>query len=133
MNNLIWAACGKHWGYRFLLDGGYRDPLPHYERSFANVPDDGASTRRLGDEVALRLLDPLGRRDAAGRIITHDFVVMGPSAAQIDSVEDGLEKIWPLVEDAYAQVWDADRAPNTDAIRAHIASTITGIDAQAEG
>ena len=125
--SLIWAACGRRWGYRFLLDGGYQDPLPHYERAFANVPDDGATCRKIGNRVVLRLPDPLNRKDTAGRVIMHDFVVMGPDAASITSVDDGLEEIWPIVADAYSEVWDADKAPTAQEIAALIR---TGSQAQ---
>jgi hypothetical protein len=50
--------------------------------------------RRTGDTVALRFPDPEGREDTAGRVIPHDFVISGPLAARIDSVNDGHRLIW---------------------------------------
>lgn len=61
--------------------------------------------RRVNAGVALRFPDPLNRKDAAGRIIPHDFLVTRPLADDIRSVEDGVRKVWPLVADLYAQVW----------------------------
>jgi hypothetical protein len=109
---LIWATRGRFWGFRFLLKGGLTDPLPAYERSFAGDDDEPARWRRAAGTVALRFPDPLGRRDASGRVIPHEFVVLGDQGDEIESVEDGLTHIWPLVAEAYARVWDAERPPS---------------------
>lgn len=109
--SLIWATRGRSWGFRFLLDGGYADPLAAYEEASAGVEGDVTACLRVGDVVALRFPDPLGRKDTSGRVIPHDFVVMAPLAEQIKSVDDGLEKVWPLVADAYARVWDSEQPP----------------------
>jgi hypothetical protein len=117
MVNLIWATRGKSWGFRFLLDGGYHDPLPAYERAFADLQSQRVACRRLGEQVALRFPDPQNRRDDAGRVIPHDFVVMGPWADEVNSVDDGREKIWLRVAEVYDQVWDAASAPSMAAVR----------------
>jgi hypothetical protein len=109
---LIWATRGRSWGFRFLLDGGLPDPLVDYERTFANLEEEPTAWRRTAGKVALRFPDPLGRRDAAGRVIPHEFVVSGPRSREIESVEDGLQRIWPLVKRAYARVWDAEVPPS---------------------
>jgi len=122
----IWATRGRSWGFRFLLDGEYPDPLPPYERVFSGVEDEPRLCVRVGDQVALRFPDPLGRRDAAGRVIPHDFVIFKPLddeeplADKIHSVEEGLEKVWPLVRDVFAQVWDTTRPPDPAIIRAAV-------------
>jgi hypothetical protein len=54
----------------------------------------------------------LERKDAAGRVIPHEFVVSGDLADEIESVEDGLQQLWPLVAGAYARVWDAEGPPS---------------------
>jgi hypothetical protein len=109
---LIWATRGRSWGFRFLLNGGLSDPLQVYERSFADLEDEPAACHRAAGKVALRLPDPLGRRDASGRVIPHEFVVFGDLADEIGSVEDGLQRVWPLVAMAYAGVWDVERPPS---------------------
>ena len=108
---LIWATRGRSWGFRFLFKGGHSDALQVYERSFANLEDEPTTCHRTTGKVALRFPDPLGRRDASGRVIPHEFVVFGVLVEEIESVEDGLQQIWPLVADAYAGVWDAERPP----------------------
>ena len=114
---LIWATRGRSWGFRFLLDGGLSDPLPAYERIFANLEGEPKTWRRAAGMVALRFPDPLGRRDAAGRVIPHEFVVFGALVDEIDSVELGLQRVWPRVAGAYARVWDAERPPSTADLR----------------
>ena len=114
---LIWATRGRSWGFRFLLKGGLSDPLLVYERSFANLEDEPTACRRAAGTVALRFPDPLGRRDASGRVIPHEFVVFGDLADEIESVEDGLQRVWPRVAEAYARVWDTERPPSVADLR----------------
>ena len=110
--SLIWATRGRSWGFQFLLNGGLRDPLAEYERAFAEVAGEPVAWHRQSDRCALRLTDPLGRRDTAGRVIPHDFVLFGDLADRIQSVEDGLEQIWPIVADAYSLIWDKPEPPS---------------------
>lgn len=103
---LIWATRGFSWGFRFLSNAGFEDPLPEYEKVFASVGDEVESCKRVGKRVALRFPDPLARKDAAGRVIPHDFVVLGPLGRQIKSVEDGIRLVWrPYAAAIYAEVW----------------------------
>lgn len=122
---LIWATRGRSWGFRFLLDGGYADPLPAYERAFTGAQGESELCRRVGNVVALRLLDPLYRRDAAGRVIPHDFVISEPLAQRVGSIEDGLREVWPLVADIYGQVWDSSEPPRPQLIQVSFRSART--------
>lgn len=110
---LIWATRGRTWGFRFLLDAGQSDPLPTYERAFGDLSDAPTAWHRQNEKVALRIPDPLGRRDSAGRVIPHEFVLFGDLAVAVDSVEDGLRMVWPLVSEMYAAVWEIPN-PSTD-------------------
>lgn len=105
---LIWATRGRNWGFRFLRDGGFADPLPAYDAAFAGIEAGPSAFQRVGTTVAVRLPDPLGRRDAAGRPIPHEFVVFSPLAEQVDTVGDVLELLWPRFADEYEALWDAD-------------------------
>jgi hypothetical protein len=111
IDGLIWATRGRSWGFRFLLSAGLPDPLAEYERIFAAVGDEPSAWRRAAGKVALRFADPLGRRDTAGRVIPHEFVVSGDLADDIGSVEDGLQRVWPVVAETYARIWDAEDPP----------------------
>lgn len=104
--NFIWATRGRLWGFRFLDNGGYADPLPVYDAAFARAGDEPCACHRAGDTVALRFLDPEGRRDASGRVIPHEFVLFGWTASRVRTVDDGIAVVWPLVADRYATEWD---------------------------
>lgn len=119
--NLIWATRGHSWGFRFLLNGGYPDPLSAYELAFAGIEDERTGCWLVGDKVALRFPDPLNREDAAGRVIPHDFVVLEPLADEIRSVDDGLQRVWPLVADIYTRVWSSS-PPSANAVQSAIDS-----------
>lgn len=114
---LIWATRGHSWGFRFLLDGGFADPLAVYERAFAALEDERTVCRRAGGRLALRFPDPLGRKDAAGRVIPHDFVVPGAAAQDVGSVEEGIRVIWPLVAHGYEHVWLDKQPPSAGSIQ----------------
>ena len=43
-----------------------------------------------------------------------------PLADKIQSVDDGLQEVWPLVSDIFAGVWDKARPPDAATIRAAI-------------
>lgn len=105
--SLIWATRGRTWGFRFLRDGGFADPMPAYDAAFVGIDAGPSACQRVGTTVAVRFPDPSGRKDAAGRLIPHEFVVYPPLANQVDSVPDALEKVWPLVAEEYDTVWDS--------------------------
>lgn len=113
---LIWATRGKAWGFRFLLNGGLADPLATYERAFATAGGEVTFCQRTADGLALRFLDPEGRKDDAGRPIPHNCVILDADATDITSVEDAISEVWPLIAEAYEQVWDASQAPATGVI-----------------
>ncbi len=106
--NMIWLTRGKDWGFRFLASGsGGSDPLLAYEDVFDSHTDEATFCYQVsGGRVALRLLDPLGRKDRAGRDIAHDFVVFGDLASQVRNIDDGLRILWPMVSEKYEEVWD---------------------------
>lgn len=108
---VIWATRGHSWGFRFLADGGFADPLPEYERAFAGTTEGAWAWRRDDTQVALRFPDPLERRDSAGRVIPHEFVLSGALADAVTSAEQCIQLIWPLVEQVYAQIWDSTGPP----------------------
>lgn len=126
---LIWATRGRTWDFRFLKTGGYPDPLPVYDAAFTGMSGEPEAWQLVaetvglrfgvnGAMVALRFPDPLERRDRAGRVIPHEFVVI-PSDVQdewywIDSVEAGRNIVWPRVEAIFDRVWKLPKAPATN-------------------
>lgn len=115
--NLVWATRGRSWGFRFLLDGGFRDPLPTYERAFAGTEGEPTAYRRTDRLVALRFPDPLDRRDAAGRVIPHDVVVLPPLTDEVHSADDGLRLVWPELADAFSRLWNQPLPPSRADVR----------------
>lgn len=109
----IWATRGRTWGFRFLRRGGFDDPLGEYETAFSALEDEPEVWRRVAGKVALRFPDPEERRDAAGRVIPHDFVLIGSWADGIDSFEDGRQRLWDEVADEFESVWDKVEPPAT--------------------
>lgn len=112
--SVIWATRGRTWGSRFLLDGGWSDPLRTYEDAFSGIGGGMHTWQRNSEHVALRFADPELRRDASGRAILHEFVVAGDLADRIGSVDDGLQLVWPLVSATYEQIWDMDGPPTSE-------------------
>ncbi len=104
---MIWATRGHSWGFRFIRDGGFDDPLGEYERSFANAAGGGSYYERAADRVVLRFIDPEGRNDRSGRPIPHEFVLFGTEASSVNSLEDGIREVWPLIEQEYERIWNA--------------------------
>lgn len=115
--SLIWATRGRVWGFRFLRNDACGDPLTLYEPAFSGLEGTSEACRRVAgagsqpEMVALRFPDPGERRDRAGRVIPHDFVVFGRLAVGVDSVDDGLQRIWPLVADDFERVWELPQPP----------------------
>lgn len=102
----IWATRGRTWGFRFLFDAGLADPRAEYLRRFAGVENVMPAFRRDGDVVVARFPDPLNRRDSAGRVIPHEFVVFSPTSNAISSVDDAIRELWPEVDGTFKRIWD---------------------------
>jgi hypothetical protein len=109
----IWATRGRTWGFRFLVDGGFADPLDVYDELFGELGEQPEAWRRAGDKVALRFPDPEERQDASGRVIPHEFVLVGGWADGVSSLSGGRKLIWPRVAAEFSQVWNRAEAPST--------------------
>ena len=103
---LIWVTRGKDWGFQFLENAGIADPLSVYEAAFSGIENSPTAYRRKDDKVALRFPDPLARKDFSGRVIPHEFVLFHPLTTKLQSVEDGVAAIWPLVATRFSKIWD---------------------------
>lgn len=109
MMRFIWVTRGRDWGFRFLRTAGYADPLPVYESAFDGVERRGDAFARKDNAVVLRIDDPLGRKDAAGRLIPHEFVIFDDEGW--DGFDETRDAVWPLVAQEFAQVWDSSEPP----------------------
>lgn len=102
----IWATRGRLWGFRFLRDGGYADPLPVYEAAFSGFVDRRQICERVGESLVLRFPDPKGRQDRARRVISHDFVIRPANSSELPSVDDAARVAWESVSAEYERIWD---------------------------
>ena len=107
----IWSTRGRTWGFRFLRDGGSADPFVDYAEAFSGVEQEREVWRRSNGVVALRFPTPGGLEDSAGRVIPQEFVVFGALASQINSVQGGIDKVWPSVAEEFKRIWDGPEAP----------------------
>lgn len=103
---MIWATRGQNWGFRFLCNGGFPDPLPEYEKAFEGHVSEPQLWIPGVNFLTLRFPDPLGRKDLAGRTISHDFVIYSPPAEFPASYEGAKQRIWAEAAQDYADVWD---------------------------
>lgn len=104
----IWATRGRLWGFRFLRDGGFKDPLPVYERAFAGVANERQVTRVVDGVLVLRFPDPEGRQDRARRTIAHDFVIRPNSSGELPALADAADIAWDSVAADYTRLWAAE-------------------------
>lgn len=102
----IWVTRGKDWGFRFLRTAGRPNPLEIYETAFQGEMSEPETFQTAPNTVAIRVPDPEGRRDAAGRVIPHEFVLFRPLPVEVRSAQAALKLVWPLVADDFAQNWD---------------------------
>ncbi|KDP89853.1 MULTISPECIES: hypothetical protein [Clavibacter] len=107
----IWVTRGRTWGFRVLRTARLSDAFESYETAFAGVAEGPEAFTRVGDRLAIRFPDPEGRRDRAGRVISHEFVLLPPLEGAIDSVEAARDLVWPQVEAVFRGAWDAPQAP----------------------
>ena len=60
---------------------------------------------------------PLEGAPGGSGFSSNEFVVFGDLADGTESIEDGLQQVWPLVAEAYAGVWDTERPPSRADLR----------------
>lgn len=105
--SIIWATRGKNWGFRFLRDGGLSaDVLTTYEEAFAGAGNSLLEFHITAESVAIRFPDPLNRKDRAGRVIPHEFVLTGTDTDGIISLDQAKSLVWPKFADEYAEIWE---------------------------
>lgn len=101
--DVVHFARGREKGLRFLKDGGAgQDVLGVLDKHFDPHEDlRGGIFRQVGNQIAAAFLDPDGRKDFAGRPITHQIIVPKSMTDGINNLDDVRQKIWPLVKDQY--------------------------------
>ena len=74
------------------------------------LPDALPAFRATSRGFAARFEDPEGRRDRAGRVIVHEVVGNGTEHA-IDSFDVFIDRLWPVMDAHFANVWTEPTAP----------------------
>ncbi len=109
--SMIHATRGKNRGFNFRTAGGLKDPLTEYVKTgFEQMPDAKEFFNRYGDrmeKVAARFPDPLGRKDAAGRVIPHEVILHEALAKGVKDVADAIKVAWPSIADEYADYYNS--------------------------
>ena len=108
--SLVFSTRTKNKGFSIYDKGGLSNPFGALESAGMitgrNELQPG-NIRKLKDgSVAAVMHDPRGRKDSAGRVIPHSMIIPKSMSAGIDSISDVASKIWPLLEDRYAAMYD---------------------------
>lgn len=117
--SVVHFSRAKHKPLSFLLAGDLADPGVEIARSplnkwfEANVR--GTFIERYGDnleKIAAIFPDPEGRKDFAGRGISHAVILPKEVAKGVSDINDAPNVAWSLIKDNYQAVWEAGLNPN---------------------
>lgn len=110
----IHLARAKHKGLTFIQQGGTPDYFAIFDKAGMNTAPEHELFQKIADgtgNIAARFLDPEGRRDHAGRNISHDVVIPRTMASGVENLDDVKTKIWPHLKDAYDTFWQENLTP----------------------
>lgn len=113
---LLWATRGRDWGFKILAHPAGVQPLAAYRSAFAGIGDEYEAFLRTGARAAVRFPDPEQRRDRAGRVIPHEFIVLDELAAAVEDLQSARSLVWPEVAAVYSRIWDQAEAPAAGSI-----------------
>lgn len=99
---VIHVSRGKNQGFRFYNDGQSPSPLSEYDKGFADHQESSDYFKKYDGKIAATFLDPEGRTDRAGRNIPHQVIIPKSMADGINSIDDVVAKIWPIVKEDYS-------------------------------
>jgi hypothetical protein len=107
--DIIHATRSRTKGFQFRAKGGLSDPFMEWSKN-----DDGSSMGpaflRYGDrneKVVGTFLDPLGRKDQAGRVIPHTVILPEHLSKNVHNADDLFNKAWDLIKDDFDKFYDA--------------------------
>jgi hypothetical protein len=107
--DIIHATRARTKGFEFRKKGGLPDAFVEWQKN-----DDGSSLgaafKRYGDrseKVVGTFLDPLGRKDQAGRVIPHTVILPEHLAKGVHNADDLFNKAWPLIKDDFEKFYDS--------------------------
>lgn len=111
----ILASRGKNIGYHILDSGGVQNPVGLLDAlglttSGSNELAPG-EMRKMAGKIAAVLPDPEGRKDHAGRPLNHSIVIPRSMASDINSMDDVLQKVWPMLKPTYEEMYQRSLKP----------------------
>lgn len=101
---IVHSSRGHSKGFHFLQRGGLDNPLKELERAGVGDSTPVGTFKRYGDnleKVYASFHDPLGRKDAAGRLIPHEVFLPESLAKGVNNHDEAVKKAWPLIKDTY--------------------------------
>lgn len=107
--DVIHATRGKNQGFQFRKNGGLSDPFVEWSKNDSGHGA-GPSFLRYGDKgekVIGTYLDPLGRKDRAGRVIPHSVILPKHLADNVHNADDLIRVSWPLIKDDFDKFYDS--------------------------
>lgn len=103
MENLIFASKPKNAGFMVMNNGNHPSPIEMMDEVFGDKAV-GPETDTLIDSPrgkGIYLSDPEGRKDRAGRPISHVILIPNSMKDSVNSRDDVVNDIWPKVKDDY--------------------------------
>lgn len=100
---VLHASRGKNKGFRFYSDGQSPSPLQEFDKAFPEGDREARTLfKKYDGKIAATFSDPEGRKDHAGRVIPHSVVIPKTMTDGINSLDDVINKIWPIVKEDYS-------------------------------
>lgn len=112
--SIIHVSRGKRNGYRPLMTGGIKSPTQQFINAALQNgfdPNGGLVDNfvRFGDrneKIFANFKDPKGRKDFAGRTITHDVIIPELKAAGLKTFNQVKDLAWSEIKDGYESFYD---------------------------
>lgn len=102
LQDLFLASRSKNRGYRVMRDGQHPSPLDLMDDVFgSNLEQQPNTLHDSSKGLGVLLMDPEGRKDRAGRVISHSIIIPNSMKSGINNSDDVVRDIWPLIKDDY--------------------------------
>lgn len=109
---IMFSSRGIDKGFHFLQNGGLKDPLKELEKAGVGDSTPIGTFKRYGknaEKVYVSFSDPLGRKDAAGRVIPHSVHLPKHLAEGVNTHEEAVNKAWPLIKDSFDAMYKSSK------------------------
>lgn len=106
LEELFMVSRGKTRGYTVMKDGAHPKPMTLMREVFGEDLDnfDGNSEGTFYDSPygkGYSMNDPKGRQDQSGRPIYQSIIIPNSMKDRINTKEDVMRDVWPVVEEYY--------------------------------